>query len=62
MKLCLIKVIGGGYQVFWVEISVLTYVIEGIIRILPLFTELQKLAVLSRYVVSRVAKTAIFYS
>ena len=62
MKLCLIKVIGGGgYQVFWVEISVLTYVIEGIIRILPLFTELQKLTLLLRYV-SGVAKTAIFYS
>ena len=38
------------------------YVIGGIIRILLLFTELQKLAVLSRYVALRVAKTAIFYS
>ena len=53
---------GGVPGIFGLNFSFNIYVIGGTIRIQPLFKELQKLAVLSRYVVSRVAKTAIFYS
>ena len=45
-----------------VKFSVLTYVIELNERNQPLFTELKKLGLVSRYVVSNVAKICLFHT
>ena len=51
-----------GSRVFLAKFSVLAHVIDLNERNQPLFTELKKIALVSRYVVSNVAKIGVFHT